>query len=41
MNNLIVKSFDKPDEIRSPPNVTLQMCDLGTAKVAKLTAQPI
>lgn len=40
MANLIVKNFDDPDETRSPPKVTLQLCDLGIAKVAKLTAQP-
>jgi len=38
--NLTVKSFDSPDETRTPDKTKLELVDLGTAKVARLTAQP-
>ena len=40
MANLIVKSFNSPDETRTPPKTKLEVVDLGTAKAARLTAQP-
>ena len=40
MTKLTVKSFDAPDETRSPDKTTLDVIDLGSAKAARLTAQP-
>jgi hypothetical protein len=40
MSNLTVKSFDSPDESRTPEKTTLDVVDLGTAKAARLTAEP-
>jgi len=40
MANLTVKSFDAPDETRTPDKTTLDVVDLGSAKAARLTAQP-
>ena len=40
MSKLIVKSFNSPDETRSPDKTRLEVVDLGTAKAARLTAQP-
>ena len=40
MANLTVKNFDSPDETRTPDKTTLEVVDLGTAKAARLTAQP-
>jgi hypothetical protein len=40
MANLTVKSFDTPDEKRTPDKATLHVVDLGAAKAARLEAQP-
>ena len=40
MANLTVKSFDSPDETRTPDKTKVEVVDLGTAKAARLTAQP-
>jgi len=40
MANLTVKSFDAPDESRTPDKTKLDVVDLGSAKAARLTAQP-
>jgi hypothetical protein len=40
MSNLTVKSFDAPDEVRTPDKTKLELVDLGSAKAARLTAQP-
>lgn len=40
MSNLTVKSFDAPDETRTPDKTTLELLDLGSAKAGRLTAQP-
>ena len=40
MANLTVKSFDSPDETRTPDKTKVEVVDLGSAKAARLTAQP-
>jgi hypothetical protein len=40
MANLVAKSFDSPDEVRSPDKTRLEVVDLGGAKAARMTAQP-
>jgi hypothetical protein len=40
MANVTVKSFDAPDETRTPEKATLHVVDLGSAKAARLTAEP-
>jgi hypothetical protein len=40
MANLTVKSFDAPDESRTPDKTKVDVVDLGSAKAARLTAQP-
>jgi len=40
MANLTVKSFDNPDETRTPDKTKVAVVDLGTVKAARLTAQP-
>jgi hypothetical protein len=40
MASVTVKSFDSPDETRAPDKTKLEVVDLGTAKAARLTAQP-
>ncbi|MEY2588391.1 MAG: hypothetical protein QOJ67_375 [Acidimicrobiaceae bacterium] len=40
MANLTVKSFDAPDESRTPDKTKMDVVDLGSAKAARLTAQP-
>ena len=40
MAGITVKSFDSPDETRSPDKTQLDVVDLGTVKAARLTAQP-
>ena len=40
MATLTVKSFDSPDETRTPPKTKLDVVDLGSAKAARMTAQP-
>src|SRR5690349_23995240 len=40
MAKVTVKSFDTPDEKRTPDKTNLHVVDLGSAKAARLTAQP-
>ena len=40
MANVTVKSFDAPDEARAPDKTKVEVVDLGSAKAARLTAQP-
>ena len=40
MAGITVKSFDSPDEQRSPDKTQLDVVDLGNVKAARLTAQP-
>jgi hypothetical protein len=40
MASLTVKSFDSPDETRSPDKTTVDVVDLGGVKAARLTLQP-
>ena len=40
MANLLIKSFDKPDETRKPDKTIVAVVDLGSSKAARLTAQP-
>ena len=40
MGNLTGKSFDSPDETRTPDKTKLEVVDLGTAKAMRMTAQP-
>ena len=40
MANLVAKSFDSPDEVRSPEKTRLDVVDLGGTKAARMTAQP-
>jgi len=40
MAGLTVKSFDSPDEQRTPDKTKVDVVDLGSAKAARLTAQP-
>ena len=35
-----MRTFDDPDETRRPDKTQMDIVDLGTAKVARLTAQP-
>jgi hypothetical protein len=40
MPGISKKSFDAADEVRSPDKTRLEVVDLGTAKAARMTAQP-
>jgi hypothetical protein len=40
MAGVHAKSFDSPDETRTPDKTKVDVIDLGGAKVARLTAQP-
>ena len=40
MATVIGKSFDAPDEVRTPDKVRLEVIDLGGAKAMRMTAQP-
>lgn len=40
MSNLVSKSFDTPDENRTPDKTSVDVVDLGDAKAARLTLQP-
>ena len=40
MSKPVVKSFDSPDEERTPDKTEVAVVDLGSAKVARLTLQP-
>lgn len=40
MASLNVKSFDAPDETRTPDKTKMEVVDLGGVKAARMTAQP-
>ncbi|HEV8298139.1 MAG TPA: cupin domain-containing protein [Acidimicrobiales bacterium] len=40
MGKMAVRSFDAPDETRSPDRTKVAVVDLGSAKAARLTMQP-
>ena len=40
MTSLNAKSFDTPDETRTPDKTKVEVVDLGGPKVARMTAQP-
>ncbi len=40
MKGLIAKSFEKPDETRTPAKTRVDVVDLGDAKAARLTLEP-
>jgi hypothetical protein len=40
MAKVTVKSFDTPDETRTPEKTRVDVVDLGSAKAARMTAQP-
>jgi hypothetical protein len=40
MTTITVKNFDSADETRKPDKTTMDVVDLGSAKAARLTAQP-
>jgi hypothetical protein len=40
MAGIAKKNFDSPDETRTPDKTHLDVVDLGTAKAARMTAQP-
>jgi hypothetical protein len=40
MAGMTVRSFESPDEVRAPDKTKVDVVDLGSAKVARLTAQP-
>ena len=40
MSRIIKKSFNNPDELRSPDKAKVHVCDLGGVVVAKMVLQP-
>ena len=40
MAGITMKSFDSPDEVRTPDKTKMDVVDLGGVKAARLTAQP-
>lgn len=40
MAEMVKKSFDSPDETRTPDKTRTEVVDLGTTRVARLTLQP-
>ena len=40
MAGITVKSFDRPDEVRTPDKTRIEMVDLGTVKAGRMTALP-
>ncbi|HMK12988.1 MAG TPA: cupin domain-containing protein [Acidimicrobiales bacterium] len=40
MAGIVQKSFDEPDEVRTPDKTRLEVVDLGSAKALRMTAQP-
>lgn len=40
MSGITKKSFDTPDETRTPDKTRVEVVDLGTAKASRLTAEP-
>ena len=40
MAGLTSKSFDSPDETRTPDKTRVEVVDLGSVKAARMTAQP-
>ena len=40
MSGIIKKSFNNPDEVRSPDKANVHVCDLGDVAAAKMVLQP-
>ena len=40
MATVVAKSFDSPDEVRSPDKTKVEVVDLAGVKAARLTAEP-
>ena len=40
MSSIEVKSFNNPDEVRSPDKANVHVCDLGGVAAAKMVLQP-
>jgi len=40
MGSITAKSFDNPDETRTPDKTKVEVVDLGDAKAARMTMQP-
>ena len=40
MAGITMKSFDSPDEVRTPDKTKVDVVDLGSVKAARMTAQP-
>jgi hypothetical protein len=40
MPGLVAKSFESPDEVRSPDKTRMEIVDLAGVKAARLTAEP-
>jgi hypothetical protein len=40
MSNLVAKTFDSPDETRTPDKTRIEVVDLDGAKAARITFQP-
>jgi hypothetical protein len=40
MASLVAKTFDQPDELRTPDKTEVAVVDLGGAKAARMTMQP-
>jgi hypothetical protein len=40
MTGITAKSFDAPDEVRTPDKTKMDVVDLGGVKAARLTAEP-
>ena len=40
MSGIVKKSFNNPDELRSPDKANVHVCDLGGVAAAKMVLQP-
>ncbi len=40
MSGIVKKSFNNPDEVRSPDKANVHVCDLGGVAAAKMVLQP-
>ena len=40
MAGVVSRSFDSPDEVRTPPNTTVDVVDIGGVEVGRFTFQP-
>ena len=40
MSGIVKKSFNNPDEVRSPDKANVHVCDLGDVAAAKMVLQP-